>query len=78
MTSIFDTLKKIQRLPRHHRISFLRSILKLTPKRSVRYVELSVALRREVLAQLKKEVRDHRTTVAPDLGNGHRSPEYAA
>lgn len=53
--TIFETLKHIQRLPRHHRIDHLRKLLKITPPRSQRYTELYVALRSEMNKQLRKE-----------------------
>ncbi len=55
--TIFETLKRMQRFPRHHRIAFLRSLLQQTTPRSVRHVELYVALKRELTAQLKAENR---------------------
>lgn len=55
--TIFETLRKIQRLPRAHRIAFLKSLQQLCPERSIRWVELNAALKREVLAQLRAENR---------------------
>jgi hypothetical protein len=57
MTDIFTTLKRLHRLPRPHRIAFLRSLVQLAPPRSIRRVELESALKREVTAQLKREAR---------------------
>lgn len=55
--TIFETLRRLQRLPRPHRIAFLRSLLQLAPPRSQRAIELQVALKQEVLKQLKAENR---------------------
>lgn len=55
--TIFETLKRMQRLPRTHRIAFLKSLLKLEKPRSVRAVELGAALKREMNAQIKFEIR---------------------
>lgn len=55
--TIFETLRRMQRLSRVHRIEHLRSLLQLAKPRSVRAVELEVALKREVTAQLKSENR---------------------
>lgn len=55
--SIFETLRRLQRLSRQHRIAFLKSLVDLEPKRSIRRVELECALKREMTAQLKSENR---------------------
>lgn len=55
--TIFEPLKRLQRLPRQHRIAFLKSLLELEKPRSVRAVELTAALKRERTAQLKSENR---------------------
>ena len=57
MATIFETLKRMQKLPRVQRIEFLRSLYQLTPPRSVRHEELRIALEQEVRAQLKYEIR---------------------
>lgn len=54
---IFTVLQRMRRLSRPHRIAHLRVLVLLEPPRSVRRHELEAALRREVLAQLKKENR---------------------
>ena len=78
MTSIFETLRRIQRLPRPHRIAFLRGLLQHTPPRSQRYTELYVALRSEINGQLKKENRMvHRATAPASAPIGHPAEEFA-
>ena len=57
MTSLFETLRRLQRLSRPHRIAFLRSLLQLAPPRSQRHAELYGALKRELTMQLKFEMR---------------------
>lgn len=54
---IFTTIQRLRRLPRSHRIAFLRSIIALEKPRSVRRAELEIALKREMTAQLKSENR---------------------
>ncbi len=55
--TLFETMKRMQRLSRPHRIAFLRSLLQLTPTRSVRHAELYAVLKRELTAQLRSENR---------------------
>jgi hypothetical protein len=58
MTSIFDTLRRLNRMPRHHRIAHLKALLANEKPRSVRASELSAALKREVTAQIRFESRE--------------------
>lgn len=60
MTTIFETLKHLQRLPRIHRIAHLQSLIRSEKQRSMRRAELMAALRKEVLGQLRFESRNHR------------------
>lgn len=55
--SIFEILKRLQRMPRIHRIAHLQALLRAEKPRSHRYAELWAALRKEVLGQLKTENR---------------------
>jgi len=57
MTDIFTTLKRLQRLPRPHRIAHLQALVKAEPPRSIRRGELEAALKAEMTAQLRKEGR---------------------
>lgn len=57
MTSIFETLRRLNRMPRHHRIAHLKALLANEKPRSVRATELAAALKREVTAQIKRENR---------------------
>lgn len=57
MTPISITIKRLARLPRHHRISHLRSLILELPARSIRRQELQHLLRDEMTAQLKRENR---------------------
>jgi hypothetical protein len=50
-------ISRMKRLPRHHRIAHLRSVISTLPPRSIRRDELEVLLRDEVTAQLRKENR---------------------
>lgn len=54
---IFSTLKRMQRLSRPNRIAHLKALVALEPERSIRRNELEAALKREVTAQLRAEVR---------------------
>ena len=58
MTDILTTLMRIRRHPRHIRIAILRAEIEASPPRSVRAIELTAALKREVLAQLRAENRE--------------------
>ena len=55
--SFYETWKRLQRMPRHQRIAFLKDRIALEKPRSVRAVELGIALKREVTAQLRSENR---------------------
>jgi hypothetical protein len=55
--TIFETLRRLNRMPRHHRIAHLKALLANEKPRSVRASELSAALKREVTAQIKRENR---------------------
>lgn len=55
--TLFQTITRLKRLPRHHRIAHLRSIILTLPARSIRRQELEAYLVIEVMAQLKKEGR---------------------
>lgn len=55
--TIFETLRKLNRMPRHHRIAHLKALQDLEKPRSIRWVELNAALTRERTAQLKRENR---------------------
>lgn len=55
--TIFDTIKRLNRLPRHHRIAHLKALIKQEKPRSVRRNELTAALQREMTAQLRTENR---------------------
>lgn len=55
--TIFETIKRLQRLPRPHRIAHLRALVKQEKPRSVRSIELLAALRGEVLKQIRAENR---------------------
>ncbi len=53
--SIAILIKKMARLPRHHRIAHLRALILELPARSIRRQELQHLLREEMTAQLLKE-----------------------
>lgn len=55
--SIFETLRRMQRLPRADRIAFLKSLVESEKPRSVRRSELEIALKREVTTQLRAETK---------------------
>jgi len=55
--TIFETMKRLRRLPRHHRIAHLKSCIKQEKPRSVRWQELVAALRQEMVTQLRVENR---------------------
>lgn len=55
MTPISIKIKQMARLPRHHRIAHLKSLIQNLPARSIRRQELEHLLRVEMVAQLKKE-----------------------
>jgi hypothetical protein len=55
MTPISILIKRMARLPRHHRIAHLKAIIRELPARSIRRQELQLLLREEVTAQLRKE-----------------------
>jgi hypothetical protein len=55
MTPIMVMVKRLARLPRHHRIAHLKSRILDLPVRSIRRKELEALLRDEMTAQLKKE-----------------------
>jgi hypothetical protein len=55
--TIFETIRRLNRMPRHHRIAHLKALLANEKPRSVRASELSAALKREVTAQIKRENR---------------------
>jgi hypothetical protein len=55
MTPITVMVKRMARLPRHHRIAHLKSLILDLPVRSIRRSELEALLRDEVTAQLRKE-----------------------
>lgn len=57
MTPISIMIKRLARLPRHHRIAHLRSLILELPARSIRRQELEHLLRDEITAQLKREIR---------------------
>ena len=54
---IFTVMRRLRRLPRQHRINYLRSLIAVELPRSQRRQELEAALRHEILAQLKQENR---------------------
>jgi len=55
MTSISILIKRMARLPRHHRIAHIRALILELPARSIRRQELEHLLRDEMTAQLRKE-----------------------
>jgi hypothetical protein len=55
MTPISIKIKRMARLPRHHRIGHLKALILELPVRSIRRKELEHLLREEMTAQLKKE-----------------------
>lgn len=55
MTPISILIKRMARLPRHHRIAHLRALIRELPARSIRRQELQHLLRDEMTAQLRKE-----------------------
>lgn len=57
MTPISILIKRMARLPRHHRIAHLKALILELPARSIRRQELQHLLREEMTAQLKKEAR---------------------
>jgi hypothetical protein len=76
MTTIFDTLRRLNRMPRHHRIAHLKALLANEKPRSVRASELSAALKREVTAQIRDESREDR--IRRTSGAVTPAPENAA
>jgi hypothetical protein len=57
MTPISITIKRMARLPRHHRIAHLKAIIPNYPERSGNRKNLEALLKDEMTAQLKKECR---------------------
>lgn len=55
MTPISIMIKRMARLPRHHRIAHLKALIHELPARSIRRQELEHLLRDEMTAQLRKE-----------------------
>jgi len=55
MTPISITIKRMARLPRHHRIAHLKALILELPARSIRRQELTHLLRDEMTKQLRKE-----------------------
>ena len=55
--TLAQTIHRLRRLPRHHRIAHLRAVISTLPVRSIRRQELEAYLRDEVTAQLRKENR---------------------
>jgi len=55
MTPISIMIKRMARLPRHHRIAHLKALIQQLPARSIRRQELEALLRDEMVAQLRKE-----------------------
>jgi hypothetical protein len=55
MTPISIMIKRMARLPRHHRIAHLKALIQQLPARSIRRRELEALLRDEMVAQLRKE-----------------------
>lgn len=55
--TIFETIKRLQRIPRPHRVAHLRALVRLERPRSQRRAELMAALCKEMLSQLRKENR---------------------
>lgn len=49
------TIKRLARLPRHHRIAHLKALILELPARSIRRQELQHLLRDEMTKQLRKE-----------------------
>lgn len=56
MTPISITIKRMARLPRHHRIAHLKALILELPSRSIRRQELTHLLRDEMTKQLRKEI----------------------
>jgi len=50
-------ISRMKRLPRHHRIAHLRSVISTLPPRSIRRDELIELLKHEVTKQIAKENR---------------------
>jgi hypothetical protein len=57
MTPISILIRRMARLPRHHRIAHLRAILPNYPERSVERKNLEALLKDEMTKQLKSENR---------------------
>lgn len=76
--TIFETLKRLQRMPRIHRIAHLQGLLRNEKPRSQRYAELWSALRREVLMQVKSEIGSPRQKRLPESGAVTPASETAA
>jgi hypothetical protein len=55
MTPISITIRRMARLPRHHRIAHLKALILELPARSIRRQELEHLLRDEMTKQLRKE-----------------------
>jgi hypothetical protein len=55
--TLYQTITRLKRLPRHHRIAHLRAVIQTLPARSIRRQELESYLVLEVSAQLRKENR---------------------
>jgi hypothetical protein len=54
---IGQTIRRLARLPRHHRIAHLKAVISTLPARSIRRQELEEYLRDEVTKQIKAEIR---------------------
>lgn len=57
MTPISIMIRRMARLPRHHRIAHLKALILELPARSIRRHELEHLLRDEMTAQIKSENR---------------------
>jgi hypothetical protein len=55
MTPISIMIRRMARLPRHHRIAHLKALIQELPARSIRRQELTHLLRDEMTKQLRKE-----------------------
>ncbi len=57
MTPISIMIRRMARLPRHHRIAHIKALILELPARSIRRQELMHLLREEMTAQIKAENR---------------------
>jgi hypothetical protein len=55
--TLYQTIARLKRFPRHLRIAHLRAVIQTLPARSIRRQELEAYLVIEVAAQLRKECR---------------------